>query len=128
LIIAIAIQVLFNLINSYIDAYRILTHKTIAHFINFTAYALLVGGEIYYFNFGFWAAFALCIQAFFNRQNTFDIPLNLRRGLDKFYQTKDPKAIMDKIEYWAFGYNPEGIAKSYILLWALSLIPLIFIK
>lgn len=128
MIATIAIQIVFNFINSYIDAYRILTHKTIAHFINFTAYAVLVSGEIYYFNFGFWAAFAICVQAFFNRQNTFDIPLNLRRKLEWDYQTKDPKAIMDKIEYWAFGYNPEGIAKSYILLWALSLIPLIFIK
>jgi len=128
LIIAIVIQVLFNITNSYIDAYRILTHKTIAHFINLTAYAVLVGGEIYCFHFGFWAALALCIQAFFNRQNTFDIPLNLRRELDWDYQTKNPKAITDKIEYWAFGYNPQGIAKSYILLWVLSLIPLIFIK
>lgn len=94
---------LFNIANSHIDAYRILKNKTIAHGVNFGAYLLLVSVLCFLLsipiNVGVPLFFA---SAFFNRQFTFDIPLNIRRGLEWYYQSKDnpPKALLDKIEKW----------------------------
>jgi len=110
----------FNLINSRIDAYRILKHKNIAHCINLSAYALVVAFLIWRqhptglseildsINFG--------LAAFFNRQLSFDIPLNLRRGLPWDYQSTapKPKAVMDRIERAIFGNLPgKWIAAIY---------------
>lgn len=127
MVIAIIIQAIFNWINTRKDAYRIMKHKTIAHGINFTAYAILVSIQLMILKLWWPVAILFCVQAFLNRQNTFDIPLNLRRGLDKFYQTKDPKALMDKIEYWVFGYNPKAIAWTYIILWCITLVLILLI-
>lgn len=123
----IILQCVFNIVNSRIDAYRILKDKTIAHGINFTAYGIVVGVELIFLKLWWPVAIVFAIQAFFNRQNTFDIPLNKRRGLASNYQTRYPKAIMDKIEYRVFGYNPDAIFYSYIILWAVSLTALIFL-
>lgn len=128
MIVAIIIQAIFNWINTRIDAYRILKHKNIAHGINFTAYLILVAVELICLKLWWPVAILFCLQAFFNRQNTFDIPLNLRRGLLWDYQTLFPKAIMDKIEYWLFGYKPRKIAMRYIYLQGITLVPLIFLK
>ena len=120
---AIAIQVVFNILNAYIDAYRILKNKTIAHWINLGCYGIVVGIEVYFLKMVWWMAVIFCIQAFLNRQNTFDIPLNLRRGLkfDYMSQDKPPKAWWDRQEYRIFGNNGRLIALTYIGLWVVSL-------
>jgi len=128
--IAIALQIIFNLVNSRVDAYRILKHKTIAHGINLGCYALLVAAECWYLKLSWPFIIAMCVQAFFNRQNTFDIPLNLRRGLKWDYMSLDkpPKAWWDRQEYKIFGNNGRAMSITYIILWAISLLLSIFIK
>lgn len=123
MILSIAIQVVFNILNAYIDAYRIFKNKTIAHGINFGCYALVVGVELYFLKLVWWMFIIFCIEAFLNRQNTFDIPLNLRRGLrfDHMSQDKPPKAWWDRQEYKIFGNNGRLIALTYIGLWVVSL-------
>lgn len=100
----------FNLINSRIDAYRILRHKSIAHAINFIAYAIVVGVVIWVAHFKLEEAILFGSSAFFNRQLSFDIPLNLRRGLPWYYQSmaNPPKALLDKIERKLFGVDYDG--------------------
>jgi hypothetical protein len=107
----------FNLINSRIDAHRILRHKNIAHGINLAAYLAVVGFMVYKEVDAEWHAgwperwyviidaILFLFAALFNRQLSFDIPLNLRRKLAWDYQSVDnpPKAVMDKIERWLFG-------------------------
>lgn len=104
----------FNLVNSQIDAYRILKNKTIAHGVNLGAYLILV--LILTLFFKNWLLF---IPAFFNRQITFDIPLNLRRKLKWDYVSLDrpPKALMDRIEVRIFGYNGKLSTIIYLILW-----------
>ena len=123
MILSIAIQVVFNILNAYIDAYRILKNKTIAHGINLGCYAVVVGIEVYFLKMVWWMVVIFCIQAFLNRQNTFDIPLNLRRKLkfDYMSQDKPPKAWWDRQEYRIFGNNGRLIALTYIGLWVVSL-------
>lgn len=123
MILSIAIQVVFNILNAYIDAYRILKNKTIAHGINLGCYAVVVGIEVYFLKMVWWVAAIFCIQAFLNRQNTFDIPLNLRRKLKWDYMSLDkpPKAWWDRQEYRIFGNNGRKIALTYIGLWVVSL-------
>ena len=100
----------WNIVNSRLDAYRILANKKIAHGINFGAYSVLVGVLIWAFRLDLRDAILLGFSAFFQRQLTFDIPLNLRRGLPWFYQSMDkpPKALLDKIERKLFGIDYDG--------------------
>ena len=100
---------IFNIINSRIDAYRVLKHKTIAHGINFGAYAVFTGALCLILHLPLWNVILFCLSAFFNRQFTFDIPLNLRRGLVWYYQSQDnpPKAILDRIERALFGTGEQ---------------------
>lgn len=99
----------FNLVNSRLDAYRILRHKNIAHGVNLAAYACVVAFLIWRQKPASWPEIIdqvnFALAAFFNRQLSFDIPLNLRRGLQWDYQSTDkkPKAMMDRIERWLFG-------------------------
>lgn len=112
---------LFNVANSYIDAYRILDNKTIAHGLNFGVYlvatvviAYLLGIPFYFI--WKWLPYGpgmlFMLSAFFNRQFSFDIPLNLRRGLAWDYQSQDdpPKSITDRIERDIFGIG-ENVGK-----------------
>lgn len=98
-----------NVVNSRLDAYRILRHKNIAHGINLGAYALVVAFLIWRQQPAGWPEIIdqvnFGLSAFFNRQLSFDIPLNLRRGLEWDYQStaEKPKAVMDQIERWLFG-------------------------
>lgn len=114
----------FNVVNSRVDAYRILKNKTIAHGINFAAYSVLVGLLIVLFKMDVAHGVIFGFSAFFNRQLSFDIPLNLRRGLKWFYQSmaNPPKAILDKIERWLFGvdYNGKWIVMYYAILWLVT--------
>jgi hypothetical protein len=122
----------FNLINSRLDAYRILKHKTIAHGINLGAYVLFAL-ILYYFTVKpvfTWSEFPFIdlaiylFAAFTNRQFTFDIPLNLRRGLKWDYVSKanPPKSILDQIEIRLFGYNGRAPFVMYGVVWVVCLI------
>lgn len=122
----------FNLINSRVDAYRILRHKGIAHGINFIAYAVFAV-VLYYLTCKpvlTWSAFPyadliiFCFSAFTNRQFTFDIPLNKRRGLQWDYVTKadPPKSVLDHIEIRIFGRNGRAPFLVYGVIWLLCLV------
>lgn len=102
------ILVYWNLINSRIDAYRILKHKAIAHGINFGAYALFVALVCWVAKYDVKTIVLFSVSAFFNRQFSFDVPLNLRRGLKWYYQSTatPPKSILDRIERFVFGSHP----------------------
>ena len=128
--------VLFNVTNAYIDAYRILKNKTIAHAINFGTYLVAAGIICFflriqvYFLWGFipyGPALLFFISAFFNRQFSFDIPLNLRRGLKGFYQStaEKPKALLDRIERAIFGTGEDvgkKILKAYFVCYCVTVI------
>lgn len=117
--------VIWNVANSRLDAYLILkaqksnVAKAIKHGFNFVAYLAFVVGLKFLFHvpIPFWWIFLF--GSFFCRQITFDIPLNLRRGLDWDYVSQDrpPKAIMDQIEVKIFGYNGKTPVIVYSIFW-----------
>lgn len=119
----------FNLINSRIDAYRILRNKTIAHGINFGAYAVFTALLCWLARWDIAQIIIFCVSAFCNRQFSFDIPLNLRRGLKWDYVTKanPPKALLDRIEIRIFGYNGRAPFIVYGAVWVVCLIIKFFI-
>lgn len=119
----------FNLCNVKIDAYRILKHKGIAHGINFVAYALLCALLCWLARWDARQVIIFCVSAFCNRQFTFDIPLNKRRGLQWDYVTKadPPKPILDRIEIRIFGRNGRAPFLVYGLAWMICLIIKIFV-
>jgi hypothetical protein len=119
----------FNVINSRVDAYRIMQRKDIAHGINFGAYAIFAL-ILYYFtmkpalswsDFPYFDLAIFLISAFCNRQFTFDIPLNKRRGLPATYVSlaKPPKALLDRIEIRIWGYDGKAPLVCYGLIWLL---------
>lgn len=118
-----------NLINSRVDAYRIMRNKKIAHGINFGAYCILVAVLCLLFRYGIWDIIVFGISAFTNRQFSFDIPLNLRRGLKFDYVSlaKPPKAFLDRIEIRLFGYNGRAPLVMYGVIWVVCLIVKIFL-
>lgn len=125
-----AILIAFNLVNVYLDAYKIKRAlkknipKAVRHGINFAAYAVCVGLVIWLRHLPLWEAVVFAISAFFNRQITFDIPLNWRRGLKWNYVSLDkpPKAIMDKVEIRIFGYNGSAPVLVYGICWIATFI------
>jgi len=115
----------FNLVNVFIDAYKIKKlNKTIRHGINLAAYLATAGIAAWYFHMNLWHVSIYLLSAFFNRQITFDIPLNWRRGLKWDYVSLDkpPKALMDKIEVRVFGYNGRLPALIYGICWICTLV------
>lgn len=120
-----AILVGFNLVNARVDAYRILRHKNIAHAANFGVYALFVALLCWLSGWNIGVITLFSVSAFFNRQISFDIPLNLRRGLPWYYQStaNPPKAVMDRIERFIFGnLSGKWIAAIYMACWILCLL------
>jgi hypothetical protein len=125
-----AILVAFNLLNVKFDAYKIKRAlkknipKSVRHGINFGAYLVCVGLIIWLRHLPLWDAVLFAVSAFFNRQLSFDIPLNLRRGLKWDYVSLDkrPKAMLDKIEIRIFGYNGKAPVFCYAVLWVGCLI------
>ena len=124
------VLIVFNFTNVYNDAYRILQHKKIAHGINFGAYFIFACITYYFFtkpelsfsgfpylDFGIWL-----LNAFCNRQISFDIPLNLRRGLKWNYVSLDnpPKSITDQVEIFVFGRNGTVPVIVYSALWFIT--------
>lgn len=116
---------LFNFVNSRIDAYRIINNKFIAHCINFVAYIIFSAFIGYWYMrhiSGPWLIIAEIVlfglSAFCNRQFSFDIPLNLRRGKKWDYVSleKPPKALLDKLEIRLFGYNGRAPLVMYGLV------------
>lgn len=118
-----------NLINSRIDAYRITRHKTIAHGINFGVYALFCALLCWFARWNVWVINLFCVSAFCNRNITFDIPLNLRRGLKWDYVSlaKPPAAWLDRQEIRAFGYNGRAPLVMYGIIWIACLVIKIFV-
>lgn len=114
----------FNYGNSRIDAYRIMRNKHIAHGINFGAYAMLVALLCLLGRLEVWDIVIFCISAFCNRQFTFDIPLNLRRGLSWDYVStaNPPKSVTDRIEIRLFGYNGRAPFVLYGVIWLLCFV------
>lgn len=124
---------LFNIANSYIDAYSILDNKKIAHGMNFGAYLLAAVIIAYLLGIPFhliWGwlpsgpGMLFLLSAFFNRQFSFDIPLNIRRGLAWDYQSQadPPKSITDRIERAIFGTGAnvgKKIFKVYLACYCL---------
>lgn len=121
--------ILFNYWNVYLDAARINKHKHIYHGINFGAYTLFVGALCWaaHWNIGVITLFG--ISAFCNRQFSFDIPLNLRRGLKWDYVTKadPPASILDRIEIRLFGRNGRAPFVMYGVIWLACLIIKFFV-
>jgi hypothetical protein len=124
---ATAILIGENIVNVYIDAYKIkqaLGRKVpvaVKHGINFAAYGVTTGACIYFFHMPLWFAIEYAASAFFCRQIFFDIPLNWRRGLKWDYVSLDnpPKALMDRIEVRLFGFNGKAPTICYGILWVL---------
>lgn len=115
----------FNLVNSRVDAYRILKHKYIAHGINFGAYLVIAILCIWLFQMNLARSILFIFSALFNRQITFDIPLNLRRKLkwDHVSQARPPAAFWDRFEIRVFGYNGRLPVLVYSCLWIIFLTP-----
>lgn len=119
-----ALLVAFNWGNSRLDAYRITRHKVIAHALNLLAYAAFTGLLSWIFRMG-WEGLLFGASAFFNRQLSFDIPLNVRRGLRWYYQStaESPKALMDRLERKIFGHlSGKVIAAIYSAGWLICLL------
>jgi len=113
-----------NFINSRVDAYRILRNKTIAHGINLGIYAVITGLLIVLFKMNWPNAILFCLSAFANRQISFDIPLNKRRGLPWFYQStaNPPAAWWDRVERAMFpDNNGKKIAEFYAIIWCVTI-------
>jgi hypothetical protein len=119
----------FNLINSRIDAYRILRNKRIAHGINFGAYILFIAVLCWLARYDIYDIILFAVSAYCNRQFTFDIPLNKRRGLKWDYVSKanPPKSITDQIEIRLFGYNGRAPFVLYGVVWLVCLIVKLFL-
>jgi hypothetical protein len=122
------ILILENLINSHIDAYKIkVLNANIKHGINLAVYLAITGLIIYFFKMPVYFAVIYTLGAFFNRQITFDIPLNLRRGLNWDYATtaNPPKAVMDKLERWfkqhIWNLSEKELMVFYFVSWMVML-------
>jgi hypothetical protein len=119
----------FNLVNVRIDAYRIFKHKNIAHGINFAAYAAFCTLLCWLAWLDIWEVIIFCMSAFSNRQFSFDIPLNRRRGLpwDYVSPAKPPKAWLDRQEIRLFGYNGRAPFVAYGIIWLACLVVKFFL-
>lgn len=119
----------FNFGNSQLDAYRIMRNKTIAHGINFGVYAVFCAILCWLARWNIGVITLFSISAFCNRQFSFDIPLNLRRGLpwDYVSRANPPKSILDRIEIRLFGYNGRAPFFVYGVIWIICLVIKMFL-
>jgi hypothetical protein len=121
--------VLFNLGNACVDSHRIMMGKRIYHGLNIAAYLAFTGLLCLLLQPGFGVIIVFAISAGAIRQLSFDIPLNLMRGLKWDYVSlaKPPKSITDRVEIWLFGYNGQVPVVCYTLVWLACLIVKIFL-
>lgn len=115
----------YNLANAYIDAYRIRgLNKGIAHGLNLAACFALAILWIWLFKISLPRSIVFLFACFFCRQITFDIPLNLRRGLKWDYVSiaRPPKSWWDRVEIRIFGYNGRLPVLVYGTGWLITLI------
>lgn len=120
----------FNLVNVFIDAYKIKKlNKEIRHGINFGAYFLIWLALVFIFKMNWIQIAVFAFSAFNNRQITFDILLNLRRGLPWDYMStaNPPKAKWDQFERRLVGTNGKAITLIYAGLWLASLVTWYFL-
>lgn len=119
------------MVNSEVDAVRILGNNNVSHAINLGAYLALMGTSWWIFVHDWqWEHLTVfSTMGFACRQITFDIPLNLRRGLkwDYVSPAQPPKAIMDRIEQAIFGRNGRLPVYIYAGAWILSLAELLWV-
>jgi hypothetical protein len=117
------ILIAFNIVNVFIDAYKItVLKKWIRHSVNFSLYLTCYVSCLFIFKLHSPLEIMLsAVASFLNRQITFDIPLNLKRGLDWFYVTKERViskiAFLDRMEIRVFGYNGKAPVYVYSFLW-----------
>jgi hypothetical protein len=91
---------LYNLLNAWHDAERIKKDKPVYHGINGLIYCLLVAGCWWFSD----QDPLSVLRQLMLRQLSFDIPLNLMRGLKWSYDTpaEKPGAITDRVERFLF--------------------------
>lgn len=96
----------FNLVNVFIDAYKIAAlHKTIRHGINLSAYVLCAGFCIWIFKIHLWESVVYLFAACFLRFALFNPLLSLRRKLKWDYVSKERKAWADRLLYRLYGMD-----------------------
>lgn len=117
---------IFNVLNSQLDAYRILKDKSVSHFLNLSAYT-----AVFIFLFishhcwtilTWWEILFLILAALSWRQLSFDIPLNLRRSKKWNHQSTalPPKAFMDRVELFIFRRKENHPEICYLLILLIS--------
>lgn len=120
----------YNRLNVYVDAYKIKLAikenraKAIKHGINGACYLAFIALLSYLFHMSVWGIVVFSISGFCNRQFSFGIPLNLRRGLKWDYVTtaKKPWAITDRIQIWLFGRDGRKPFLLYGTIWIICLL------
>jgi hypothetical protein len=128
-LIAQIILVAFNFLNAQFDADRIKANKRIYHGINFGVYTLICAVICWIAHWNVGVITIFLVSAFCNRQLSFDIPLNIYRGLPWHYVSlaKPPKSITDRIEIRLFGYNGRAPVFMYAVIWVICLIIKMFV-
>jgi hypothetical protein len=129
LLVGILFLTLFNFANAIFDAGRILRHKKVFHIINATLYLFLIIALCIVFEFRIYVAVLFFIIAFLNRQITFDIPLNLLRHLEWYYQTKatgKEASLLDQLERKIFG-NAEDVGKKIFRFYLIAYLAVIML-
>jgi hypothetical protein len=131
ILIILLILITANLVNSQIDAVRILGQKPVSHAINLGSYLTVMGASWWLITNDGQGLHILvyAIMGFTNRQIFFDIPLNWRRGLkwDYVSPAEPPAALMDRIEQGIFGRNGRLPVYVYTAIFIFSLAELLWV-
>lgn len=107
----------FNLLNARRDSQRIKKDLPINHPLNGAAYVLLLSFLCWLLHLHWYDV----VRGLLLRQLTFDIPLNLMRGLSWSYDSEDPQAVADRLEKGLFKGVPYADEVFYFLIYILFL-------
>lgn len=122
------ILIFYNYVNAIRDANKIKNNISINHVSNGLDYAFMIFIIIFITDIYNYEMFILFpISAFFNRQISFDIPLNLKRKLKWDYVSKVASSLIDKIEIRIFGYNGKAPTILYGILFSITIIIELFL-